>query len=90
MCLYDIQAVSLGTQPSLMPIIVASQSKAWTVFALSDTGIVGWIFVCVYSVFLLSCMQVAALRRADPTSKEFYRLSKRAQDPTKGCRALYR
>jgi hypothetical protein len=28
MCLYDIQAVSLGTQPSLMPIIVASQSKA--------------------------------------------------------------
>jgi hypothetical protein len=25
--------------------------------------------VCVYSVFVLSCVQVAALRRADPPSK---------------------
>jgi hypothetical protein len=25
-----------------------------------------WMTVCVYSVFMLSCMQVAALRRADP------------------------
>jgi hypothetical protein len=24
------------------------------------------MFVCVYSVFVLSCVQVAALRRADP------------------------
>jgi hypothetical protein len=32
--------------------------------------------VCVYSVFVLSCVQVAALRRADPPSKESYRLCK--------------
>jgi hypothetical protein len=33
--------------------------------------------VCVYSVFVLSCVQVAALRRADPPSKESYRLCKK-------------
>jgi hypothetical protein len=27
--------------------------------------------VCVYSVFVLSCVQVVALRLADPPSKEF-------------------
>jgi hypothetical protein len=49
--------------------------------------------VCVYSVFVLSCMQVAALWRADPPSKESYRLYKklrnwkRGQGPEKGCRA---
>jgi hypothetical protein len=32
--------------------------------------------VCVYSVFLLSCVHVAALRRADDSSKETYRLCK--------------
>jgi hypothetical protein len=32
--------------------------------------------VCVYSVFVLSCVQVAALRRADHSSKESYRLWK--------------
>jgi hypothetical protein len=30
--------------------------------------------VCVYSVFVLSCMQVAALEHADSPSKESYRL----------------
>jgi hypothetical protein len=28
--------------------------------------------VCIYSLFVLSCVQVAALRRADPPSKESY------------------
>jgi hypothetical protein len=50
--------------------------------------------VCIYSVFVLPCVQVAALRRADPPSKEFYGLCiglrnrKSGQGPTKGCRAL--
>jgi hypothetical protein len=30
----------------------------------------------VYSVFVLSCVQVAALRQADPPSKKSYRLCK--------------
>jgi hypothetical protein len=33
--------------------------------------------VCVYSVFLLSCVQRAALRWADPPSKESYRPCKK-------------
>jgi hypothetical protein len=49
-----------------------------------------WAFVCVYSVFVLFCVQVAALRRADTLSKVSYRLCKRSrnskggQGPTKG------
>jgi hypothetical protein len=35
-----------------------------------------WMSVCVYSVYMLSCVQVAALRRTDPPSKESYRLCK--------------
>jgi hypothetical protein len=52
--------------------------------------------VCVYSVFMLSCVQVAALRRPDPPSIESYRLYKRSrnwksgQGPTNGCRAIDR
>jgi hypothetical protein len=49
------------------------------------------VCMCVYSVFLLSCVQVVALRQADPPSKEVYRLCKkrlrnwrRGQSPTKG------
>jgi hypothetical protein len=34
------------------------------------------VCVCVYSVSVLSCVQVAALRRADLSSKESYRLGK--------------
>jgi hypothetical protein len=34
------------------------------------------VSVCVYSVYMLSCVQVAALRRADLPSKESYRLYK--------------
>jgi hypothetical protein len=84
------------------PITVASRSKTWTVFARSKAGIVGSnptqsmdvCIVCVYSVFVLFCMQVEALRRADPPSKEFHRICirlrnwKRGNDPTKGCRAI--
>jgi hypothetical protein len=55
---------------------VAARSKTWKDFARSNTGIMGsnpieaWMFVCVYFVFMLSCVQVAVLRRADPPSKE--------------------
>jgi hypothetical protein len=61
-------------------ITVAARSKARTVFFRSNTGIVGsnptkgMMSVCVYSVLVMSYVQVAALRRADPPSKESYRL----------------
>jgi hypothetical protein len=47
-----------------MPIIVAARSMAWTVFALSNTGVVGSnpiqvmdvCIVWIYSVFVLFCV----------------------------------
>jgi hypothetical protein len=46
--------------------------------------------VCVYSVFLLPCVQVAALRRADPSSKESYRLCKNDYETEEGTRTQQR
>jgi amino acid transporter len=36
------------------------------------------MYVCVYYVFVFSCVYVAALRRADHPSKESYRLKLRS------------
>jgi hypothetical protein len=49
--------------------------------------------VCVYSVFVLSCVQVAVLRRADHSSKESYRLcihygTEKAAKAHTGCIAI--
>jgi hypothetical protein len=50
--------------------------------------------LCAFILCLFSCVEVAALRRADPQSKEFYRLCigsrnlKSGQGPTKTCRAI--
>jgi hypothetical protein len=41
------------------------------------------VCVCVYSVFMLSCVYVAASRRADYSSKESYRLWKMITELTK-------
>jgi hypothetical protein len=84
-----------------LPITVAARFKAWTVFARSNAGILGSnptqgmdVCVCVYSVFVLFCMQVEALRRPDPSSKESCQLCIRSrnwrsgQGPTKGSRAI--
>jgi hypothetical protein len=75
-----IEVLSNLNMPLL--ITVASPSKAWTVFFRSDVGIVGsnptWdidvcvLLFCVCAV--LSCVQVAALRLAEPPSKEPCRL----------------
>jgi hypothetical protein len=87
---------------TLRPVAVVARSKAWTVFTSSNAGIVGSnppqdmdvCIVCVYSVFVLFYVQVEALRRADPPSKEPYRLCigsrkwKSSQGPTKGCKAI--
>jgi hypothetical protein len=56
-------------------IAVTAPSMAQTVFSLSNAGVVGsnptrGMDVCVR----LFCVQIAALRRADPPSKESYRL----------------
>jgi hypothetical protein len=65
----------------LMPVTVAARSEAWTVFARSNVGIMGsnptWgmdVNVRLFCVCAVLCVQVAALRRADPPSEESYRL----------------
>jgi hypothetical protein len=67
---------------SWLPIKVAEKSKAWNVFARSNTGIVGPnptqdtdVCLRLFCVCVALC-KVAALRRADPPSKESSRLSK--------------
>jgi hypothetical protein len=45
--------------------------------------------VCIYYMFVLSCVQVAALRLADPPSKKSYRLYKN-QDTEKAAKAQQR
>jgi hypothetical protein len=58
-----------------VPITVAARSKTWTVFARWNTGIVGsnptWgmdVSVRLFCVCAVLCVQVGALRRADPPS----------------------
>jgi hypothetical protein len=41
-------------------------SPAQTLGSWVRTPLEAWMSACVYSVFVLFCMQVAALRRADP------------------------
>jgi hypothetical protein len=48
------------------------------------------VCVCVYSVLVLSCAQVAALRRADHSSKESYRRCKKDYRTEKEARAQQR
>jgi hypothetical protein len=70
---------------------VAARSNAWTVFARSNTGILGsnptWgMDVCVR----LFCVQVVALRRADPPSKGSYRLCKKIKKLRKRAKVQQR
>jgi hypothetical protein len=76
---------------------VTAWYKAWTVFARSNAGIPGSnttqamdVCVCVYSVFVLSCVQVAALWRADHLSKESYCLRKKDYETEEEARAQQR
>jgi hypothetical protein len=48
------------------------------------------VCVCVYSVFVLSCVLVAALRRADHSSKESYRLCQKDYETEEEARAQQR
>jgi hypothetical protein len=46
--------------------------------------------MCVYSVFVLSCVYVAALRRADHSFKESYSLCKNDYETEEEARAQQR
>jgi hypothetical protein len=71
-------------------------SRAQTLGSWVRIPLEAWMSVCIYSVFVRSCVKVAALRRAGPPSEDSYRLCKKSrswkcgQDPTKGCRTIDR
>jgi hypothetical protein len=81
LCVYKYEYLR-DTVKELWPVTVAARSKVWTVFARSDAGFESdsghGCLVCawVYSVFMMSCVQVAALRRADHSPQRSYRQSK--------------
>jgi hypothetical protein len=79
------------------PITVATRSKAWTVFAHSNAGIVcsnpiQCMDDCVCAFILCLCcpVYVAALRRAEPQSKESCRLCKNYYETEEEARAQQR
>jgi hypothetical protein len=89
----------LHVSSHLRPITMVTRSKALTFFACSDAGIVGsnptqdmFVCVCVYSVFVLSCVYtyVAALRRADQLSKESCPLCKNDYETEEEAKAQER
>jgi hypothetical protein len=80
-----------------------ARSKAWIVFARWNIGLVGsnptWgmhVSVRLFCVSAVLCVQVAVLRRADPPSKESYRMCERWRNSKadkvqeNGCRAIDR
>jgi hypothetical protein len=76
---------------------VAARSEAWIVFVRSNPGVVVSIpsqgmdvCVCFYSMFVLSCALVAALRRAYPPSKVSYRVHKKDYEIEEEARAQQR
>jgi hypothetical protein len=81
----------------IKPITVVAWSKAWIVFAPLNAGIMvsnptqGMdVCVCIYSVSVLSCVYVAALWRADHSSKESYCLCKKDYKTEEEARAQQR
>jgi alpha-L-arabinofuranosidase len=73
------------------PITVAARWKAWTIFAPSNTVILMHGCLCAFILFfVLSSVQVAALRLADPLSKEFYRLCIGSRNWTNGQGSLHK
>jgi hypothetical protein len=51
-----------------------SSSHARTLGSWVRIPLEAWMFVCVYFVFVMFCVWVAAFRRAHPPVKESYRL----------------
>jgi hypothetical protein len=65
-----------------MPVTIAARSNVSCVFARMDCGFEShsrhgcFVYVCIYSVLVLSSVYVEALRRADHSSRESYPLWK--------------
>jgi hypothetical protein len=59
-------------------------SPAQTMGLWARIPLEAWMSVCVYSVFVPSCVQVVALQLTDPPSKESYRLCRSSKNRKSG------
>jgi hypothetical protein len=84
----QISCLQISARSKALTSLPVQTLRSWVRMPLET-----WISVCIFSVFVLSCVYVAALRLADPPSKESYRLRirlgnwKSGQDSTKSCTA---
>jgi hypothetical protein len=74
-------------------VVDKTECRSQWPFARSKDVIVGSnptqgidVYVCLFCVYVLSCMQIAALRRANPSTKESYRLCKKIKKLKKRTR----
>jgi hypothetical protein len=67
--------------------VTALSSPARTLGSWVRISHEAWMSVCAFILFVLSCVQVASLRRANPPSKEFNRLYKRIKNLKKRPRS---
>jgi hypothetical protein len=80
-------SLSPGLTHELFSTAQIQRSRVWI-------PIEAWMSVCVYSVFVFSCIQIETLRWADPLIQEVlptaYRIErlKSGQDLAIGCRAI--
>jgi hypothetical protein len=94
--------LAFATAELRLPITVAARSKAWTVFARSNPGIIGSnptggmdVCVCVYSVCVVLCEGSGLATGWSPVHRVLptvcrLRNWKSGQGPTKGSRAIER
>jgi hypothetical protein len=76
----DVFGLPCGLRHELSSL--ARKLGSWVRIPLSAS-----MSVCVSSAFVFSCVQVAALRRADHSSKESYRLCKTDYETEEEVRA---
>jgi hypothetical protein len=74
---------------------MAARSKAWTVFARLNTGIVGsnptWVMdvcLCAFILFVLSCVEGSGLARGPTDWVKYQETEIAAKAQHRGCRAI--
>jgi hypothetical protein len=80
LCLFVVYITTLCRSQRPRGLRHELSSPAQTLGSWVRIPLEAWMSVCVYSAFVLSCVQVAALRRDNSLSKESYRLCRRTRN----------